>query len=720
MWLVLVLAAAGAARAELTITAETLDRLPAGSTVQEGVRALSAEQGGGMLFTDGGITVPTAGNLSAESGTVELDCRLPVAWPARSSRTLFHAGGEGAEVSLMVRRGTLSAVYRPADGAAAVVADRIGRGWEAESRHEIRLSWRKEAGRTAMFLSADGELLGVAEGDPIADWPDECHVGWAPEADAWGSVLERVMLSPTAVEPAELQPGSRTVRVLADRTVGTCYDFWKYININKPHIFLEPGFTKAIHDTSPHVTGVNLVYLLGGRYEGENEWYKGRDERGRVVADFTGMIEELRAAMEAGFAVKVVLDNVPFKMSDPPTLHVYGNTAPPADEGLWHQYVRMAVQAMVDAFGEETVSGWTFRVGTEPDLRPGHWSGTREQYFAHYDHTVDAVRSVLSKAKVGPGNILNPSAAMFGLRFRSPWGLDMIEHAGEGENACTGGTGAPIDFFSCSWYASVGRPVSIFDYAIEAMRTRLDRYPQFRDAWIEIGEFAVLRDEFGRRLYAGDTTEWSASFYAALAERIYHHGVRYVYEWDHATFGVMHPKGHVIGMLKRMQGGDRLDVEVADADSAATCGALAARRDGRLFVLVYNHRPWRRPNVPEAVRLEVVDPRMAGGGAWTMSAWSVDEEKTVWAYEFEADCEAAGLEPERRVGRYEGSPLRGYGEAGEELFLANIEKYRRLSRLPQTVVEEPVTPEDGRVTLELEMPGHSVRFIELTPPQPLR
>ncbi len=66
--------------------------------------------------------------------------------------------------------------------------------------------------------------------------------------------------------------------------------------------------------------------------------------------------------------------------------------------------------------------------GTEPDLRPAHWAGTREEYFAHYDYTVEAVRSVLPDARIGPGNILNP-------RYSKRWGLDIIDHLAKGANA---------------------------------------------------------------------------------------------------------------------------------------------------------------------------------------------------------------------------------------------------------------------------------------------
>lgn len=508
-------------------------------------------------------------------------------------------------------------------------------------------------------------------------------------------------------------PGERTITVEADRDLGACYRFWTIGNFNKPHLVLDAEGLKAYRASVPFVTGLNFVYFLGGRWEGENEWFLGTNDDGTIRTDFTGMIAQLKAAENAGLAVRIVLDNVPARMSDPPQRNHYGNTAPAGDLRLWHQYVASAVRAMVKAFGREKVGSWTFRVGTEPDLKPAHWAGTREEYFAHYDFTVDAVRSVLPEAKVGPGNILNPNWRPR-RRGREHWGLDIIDHVATGKNACTGKIGAPIDFFQCSWYARVGQPVSRFDKAVGIMRERLATYPQLKHVVIEIGEFAVLRDDRGRRLYAGDTTEWSASFMAALADRVYALDVRELYEWDHATGGILHPKGHVIWMLEQMAGGRRAAVSV-EGESAANCGAVASRKGDELLVMLYNHRPKRRAEVREDVHLVIKDARMKAGMSWRLSEWTVDRQKTVWAYAFDADARAAGLERLPGAGRYEGNPVKLYGERGSEVFRANAKKYARIARLPMTKDNVRTAAGDGQITLDIEMAGHSVRLIRLTP-----
>jgi len=608
---------------ELNVNDASLDRLPAGSVRHPGVQVVAADGGGGIEFAEGGIAIPTGGHLTAKTGTATIRFRVPDPWRSRGGRrggrrdapqrTLLHlAGTDGSRIALWARGGSLTALYRTGE-VAATVGYRGGRRWEPDSVHTVEMTWYPFDDGIVVVLRVDGAFVGIDKAAAMARLPDRCYIGVEVDKNPWGGVLESVSLSAKAKGEPALQPGSRTIRVRADREVGEIYEFWRITNTPLVYQAVEPGWMKTRVAKAPFSKELNCVYLLGGRWPGESVWFKGVKPDGTLDVDFAGMIAQLKAVMDGGYTPDVVLDNVPVAMSDPPQRNFYGNTAPPGDEKVWREYVRMAVEAMIEAFGRETVATWYFRVGTEPDLKPAHWAGTREEYFAHYDYTVDAMASVLPEAKIGPGNILNPSRAM--TRSGGPWGLDIIDHAATGTNAATGETGARMDLFSCSWYGGVGGSIDNFDHAVEAIRRRLAKYPKFADLPIHIGEHAVLRDEHGRRLYAGDTTEWGASFYGALADRVFALNVERVYEWDHATDGLLHPKGHVIWMLHRMLGGARLAVDV-DGDSAARCGAIAASKDGRIFVLVYNHRRWRWPDVDETVRLEIRDPRPRPRGAY--------------------------------------------------------------------------------------------------------
>lgn len=706
-----------AALAEVRLDGDSLAHLPAGVVAH---RSVTAETDGAVRAfrcADGGLTVPTAGHLSAASGSVDLRCRMPQGWPVQGDRSLFHVGEQAhVHVTLLMRNGGLMAVYKGGEAYFASINSGLPATWQPGSWHRIQFSWQAEGEEVTFLLLLDGKLIGLAGGRLITDWPARCTVGARGDRAPWGDLVTDVVLSTSPIQPPDLAPGRRTVTVDAGRELGDVYRFWTVGNFNQTFRFTDPGFWRGTRRDRPFTNQVNAVYLLGGRYVDKNLWYLGVGPDGAPRTDFSGMIAQLKALLDAGFTPWPVLDNVPYAMSDPPTESTYGNTAPPRDERLWHRYVEAALRAMVGAFGRETVAKWWFRVGTEPDLKPGHWSGTKEQWLAHYDYTVDAVTRVVPEAKIGPGNILNPAEGEFGRQSDRLWGLDIIDHAATGRNACTGGTGTRLDWFSYSWYGRVGQSLSVFDQAANYTRERLRRHPTLADTPVIIGEFAVLHDEQGRRLWAGDTTEWSASFYAALAARTYAHGIRQVYEWSHTTGGVPHPRAQVLTMLESVAGGRRLAVEVA-SNSAADAGAIAARQNADLYVLVYNHRPLRKPKVTETIDLVVRDPRMRDGQSWRLTEQCLDADHGVWAYAFEQDCLAAGLQRDPKLGRFEGSVGMTWGQQGAALFRRNLARYQQLAALVNVRTAAPLPVAEGAVRLTYELPGHSVRWLKLTPPE---
>lgn len=707
----------GRVQADIRIDADNLAQLPTGVSAHQSVRAVSGADGSAWLLSAGGFSAPTAGNLKAASGSISLRCRTPEHWPPADDRALFHIGEKAhVHVTLLFRGSLLMAVYKGGKEHFALVRSSEAEIWRPESWHEVQFSWCRASSETVDFLlTIDGRLVGLAVGKLIEDWPATCFVGVRGARTPWQGMLDDIVLSVKPIVPPELAPGRRTIAVRGDDDIGACYRFWTIGNHNKPHAFADAAYSRRVTASRPFVTQINAVYLLGGRYRDQNCWFQGVGEDGRVLADFTGMLTQLQAIVDGGLVPWIVLDNIPYTMSAPPQENTYGNTAPPADERLWSAYVEQAIRAMVGHFGRDLVSTWWFRVGTEPDLCPAHWAGTREQYFTHYDYTVDAVTRVLPQATVGPGNILNPAGGEFGTTTRKQWGLDIIDHVAQGTNACTGTQGTRMDWFSFSWYARVGQPLTRFDAAVTAIRSRMARYPELAETPLVVGEFAVLHDERGRRIWSGETTEWAASFYAALADRVYRYGIRHVYEWAQTTGGLLHPRTNVMSLLQTMSGGRRLAVDV-QGESMACCGAIASRQGEDLLVLLYNHRFLRRPKVDESVQLVLRDSRMRAGDQWLLSEQLVDAEHGTWAHAFAADCAAAGLTQLPKAGSFEGDPRRLYGDDALKVFHSNRATYAALAQIPVTRDAEPLRVLDGNVQLDLQLNGHSVRLLRLAPP----
>lgn len=703
------------ARGEVRIDSETLGRLPKGSVVHPSVRAVSLADAPALRFSDGGIVLPASGILDASAGAIDLHCQAPGDWPATGDRTLFHAASAAHEhVTLFFRDAGLIAVYKGGKDYFSSIRYPAAGTWKPGEWHRVRFGWQGKGDDVEFILLVDDHLAGVAGGRKLPNWPATFEVASRAHGSPWKGLLKDVVLSTTRIPIPGMEPGERTITIRAEREVGECYPFWTVANCNKPQQFLDPGHARRMARSHPFVKQANAVYLLGGRYRGTNNWFEGIGPSGDVRANFTGMTAQLRGMMEGGLTPRPVLDNVPYNMSDPPQENSYGNTAPAKDVRIWGKYVEGAVRAMVEAFGIDVVSAWWFRVGTEPDLSPGHWAGTREQYLEHYDHTVAALDRVIPKARVGPGNILNPAGGEFGAATRKQWGLDIIDHAATGTNYVTGERGTRMDWFSFSWYGRVGEPTSVFDDAVAAVRQRAARYPKFANLPLVVGEFAVLHDENGRRLWGGDTTEWAASFYAAIADRVYRHGIQQVYEWAQTTSGVPHPRTNVIAMLQKMTGGRRLEVEVAGS-SKADCGAIACLKNGEIIALIYNHRPLRRPKVSERVHLTLADPRMKQGDRWRITESAIDADHATWASAFVADCEAAGIRPTPTAGLYEGAIGYTFGKAGEALFRKNVGRYSKLAAVPKVRDGDPIAVETGRCVIDLTLPGHSVRLIRLSP-----
>ena len=181
----------------------------------------------------------------------------------------------------------------------------------------------------------------------------------------------------------------------ADTELGEIYSFWNVFPVTVQAPFKDKDKHEELRRNYPYAKYINCVRFLGGIKLEKDDYFRGVDADGRAVCDFTEAVALLSGIRQCGFTPWIVLDNVPAAMCKAPTKNKYGNTEPPADFKVWTSYVRRLVPALVDEFGLDDVSGWRFRVGTEPDLKPGHWSGTKEEYFEHYDHTVAAVLSVV-------------------------------------------------------------------------------------------------------------------------------------------------------------------------------------------------------------------------------------------------------------------------------------------------------------------------------------
>jgi xylan 1,4-beta-xylosidase len=110
-----------------------------------------------------------------------------------------------------------------------------------------------------------------------------------------------------------------------------------------------------------------------------------------------------------------------------------GNVTPPKDYKKWGDLISNLTIHFTERYGSEEVKTWYFEVWNEPNLSPGFWTGTQEEYFKLYEYSARAIKNVNPEYKVG-----GPATA------GAAWVPETIEFC---ENA-----NVPIDFISTHTY----------------------------------------------------------------------------------------------------------------------------------------------------------------------------------------------------------------------------------------------------------------------------
>ncbi len=110
-----------------------------------------------------------------------------------------------------------------------------------------------------------------------------------------------------------------------------------------------------------------------------------------------------------------------------------GNVTPPYDYKKWENLIYNLVSHFTERYGEEEVKSWYFEVWNEPNLTPGFWTGTQEDYFKLYQYAASAVKKLNTAYKVG-----GPATA------GASWEPEMIAFCDKNQ--------VPIDFISTHAY----------------------------------------------------------------------------------------------------------------------------------------------------------------------------------------------------------------------------------------------------------------------------
>ncbi|MBK1879373.1 GH39 family glycosyl hydrolase [Pelagicoccus mobilis] len=349
---------------------------------------------------------------------------------------------------------------------------------------------------------------------------------------------------------------------------GVIYDFWNTHNRLPPYEKINiPAF-------GMEGSSVNCVRMLGGwSKKGERmldyDCYKWDGDK--YVYDWEPLIRRIDVVLNSGIRLKqIVLDNPPWAfqhgitfVEEPDGVNylasdknsTYGNAVPPNDPAAWHEFIKAAISKLVETYGEEQVASWRFRVGSEIDTRPGHWIGTRQQYFDHYKNTIDAVHAVLPKAKVG---------AQF--REASFTGKkDYIDYKGNVEGSYARAfiewakkNGIRYDFIGTSYYPFYDKEDSVdMDIVYREQIEPIQHHPDWRPgALFEIHEFWGL-SQFRNGEFVWLSNSYSSSLFASISKMVLENDIKQVHLWGNIRDGLVEPNVLTQKALRSMQGMDR-------------------------------------------------------------------------------------------------------------------------------------------------------------------
>ena len=112
-----------------------------------------------------------------------------------------------------------------------------------------------------------------------------------------------------------------------------------------------------------------------------------------------------------------------------------GNITPPKDMAKWNALIQAFVTHLQSRYGAGEVNSWYFEVWNEPDLHNGFFTGSQSDYFNLYRNTVEAIRAVCPRCRVG-----GPATAV-------GWEADWLDFIAKNH--------VPADFLSTHTYGVV-------------------------------------------------------------------------------------------------------------------------------------------------------------------------------------------------------------------------------------------------------------------------
>jgi xylan 1,4-beta-xylosidase len=357
-----------------------------------------------------------------------------------------------------------------------------------------------------------------------------------------------------------------------------------------------------------------------------------------------------------------------------------GNITPPRDYGAWETLISRLVRHWLDRYGLAELQRWYFEVWNEPNL-PAFWTGTQAEYFALYQRTVTAIKSVDASLQVG-----GPASA------QNAWIDDFLQYCDT--------HGVPADFVSTHYY-----PTDAFSEIGADTRAQLAHAP--RDVMLDRARTAACQSRRRPLFY----TEWNLSsnprdplhdqpFAAAYATRVAMQVAEHVQGYSfwtfsdifaenyfpslpfHGGFGLLTLHGIPKPVYRAFQLLHRLGTKRSPTHGThATVDTWVIRDERRAVILLTNHAQPQHDISTEQVEVEVM---------------RMPEPHTAYIERIDDDHANA---------------QKAWIEMGRPEYLTRSQVHEL--HLASSVIKEPIswTGVDGSIRFHLDLPPHAVAAI---------
>src|SRR5579884_1099300 len=277
----------------------------------------------------------------------------------------------------------------------------------------------------------------------------------------WYSSLVLLSVSWVVALSWPQNPGSVSIRVVADHAESPVPAVWNYFGYDEPNYTYAPHGQQLLRElgrlsrTPVYVrvhnlftTGDGTASLKWGSTNVYTENASGNPIYSWEIIDRifdTFHDAAAKPLVELGFMPKALSTHPePYRHNFPheSVAGIYTGWAyPPKDYGKWAELVSQFVRHLRERYGDAELKSWLWEVWNEPDI--GYWQGTPEEYFKLYDVSVDAVLRAFPEARIGGPDSTGPGsehAAEFLHRF--------LDHCARQKNYATGQVGTRVDFIS--------------------------------------------------------------------------------------------------------------------------------------------------------------------------------------------------------------------------------------------------------------------------------